>query len=645
MLLLAQAIHAAQPRLAAFDYVVLVFYFVFMASMGWVFKRFIRNTSDYFRSGGEMLWWIVGAGAFMTNFSAVSFTGMAGKAYEDGPLVLVIFFGGAFGFLFNYLYFAPVFRQMRCVTAMDAVRKRFGAANEQFFTWIQIPTGMLYAAIWLNGLAVFLSAAFGISLLWTIVVTSAVVLMLTLLGGSWSTTASDFVQMLLLMPITIVAAILALMKVGGVGNFVEQVPRHFWHWGEVANSNILAVWVIAMLVQKWVVINNMTDASRYLSVKDTRHARKAALLCMILFIIGPAVWFIPPMVARIAYPDLRQVFPSPDLSNPQDASYFAIATATMPVGMIGLLISGIFASTMGQMDSGLNRNAGYFIKNFYQVQLRPHASERELLLASKVATVVFAVLIMLAALWFASMRHLTIFELMVNFGTMVALPISIPLIWGMFVRRAPSWAGWTAVLVGLLASYLTQQFLDARALGELLGMKLNAREASAWNQAASALISTVVGSAWFLLTSLFGASRQTTEVRRVDAFFQEMRTPVDFEKEEQSAGSDNLQARVMGLLCLIYGGFITLLVLIPNPWRTRWAFLFCGGVMFGVGWLLHRASRGKAAQREAATRRELSEPAAAAAAAAATSSSASPLVERPSTIGRQTDSAAEPVRT
>ena len=121
--------------LTTVDYIVIAFYFVFMASMGWVFKRFIKDTSDYFRSGGEMLWWIVGAGAFMTNFSAVSFTGMAGKAYEDGPVVLVIFFAGAIGFFFNYIY-CPLFRQMRCVTAMDAVRRRFGEVNEQFFTWI-----------------------------------------------------------------------------------------------------------------------------------------------------------------------------------------------------------------------------------------------------------------------------------------------------------------------------------------------------------------------------------------------------------------------------------------------------------------------------------------------------------------------------
>src|SRR5688572_23961982 len=207
-----------------YDHLVIAFYFVFILSLGWVFKRFIKDTSDYFRSGGEMLWWIVGAGAFMTNFSALSFVAHAGKAYLDGPVVLVIFFGNAFAFLFNYFYFAPVFRQMRCVTAMDAVRRRFGAANEQFFTWLQIPLGILQAALWLNGLAVFLTAAFNFPLKETMIVTGVVVVIITLLGGSWSTTASDFVQMLLLMPVTVVAAVLALRHVGGVGAFIERAP-------------------------------------------------------------------------------------------------------------------------------------------------------------------------------------------------------------------------------------------------------------------------------------------------------------------------------------------------------------------------------------------------------------------------------------
>jgi Na+/proline symporter len=425
----------------------------------------------------------------------------------------------------------------------------------------------------------------------TIVATGAVVLIMSLLGGSWTSTASDFVQMLLLMPITVVAAVLALMKIGGVGNFFARTPSHFWRWNEAAHSNVIGLWIVAMLCQKWVALNNMTDASRYLSVKDTKHARKAALLATILFVIGPGVWFIPPMVARIVYPDLRAVFPDQkNLPNVQDASYFAIGLATMPVGMIGLLISGIFASTMGQMDSGLNRNAGFFVKNFYQVKLRPHANERELLLTSRIATVVFGALIVLATLWFASLEDMPIFKLMVNFGGWVALPVSIPLIWGMFIRRAPQWAGWSTVLVGLVTSYLTYKYLGPAWLSSTFDMTLNARERSDWAQLAGILVNIAAGSGWFLFIALVAPRRRPAEIERVDQFFRQMHTPVDFAREE-SGGSDNLQAKIMGRLCVIYGGFITLLAVIPNPATGRVAFLFCGGVMLAVGWALHRASK------------------------------------------------------
>jgi hypothetical protein len=224
------------------------------------------------------------------------------------------------------------------------------------------------------------------------------------------------------------------------------------------------------------------------------------------------------------------------------------------------------------------------------------------MVASFVTTMVMGALVISAGLWFASLEKMPIFKMMVNFGGWVALPISIPLIWGMFVRRAPSWAGWTTVLVGLGTSYLTYRFLNATWAGEQLGFALNKRESDDWAQLAGILMNIVVGSTWFLLTPMFARTRSATEVARVENFFHEMATPVDFEKEEASAGSDNLQAKVMGLLCLVYGGFIALLVLIPNPWGKRWAFLFCGLVMFGIGWMLHRASKSNRSRVEAAAR-------------------------------------------
>jgi Na+/proline symporter len=428
-----------------------------------------------------------------------------------------------------------------------------------------------------------------------------IVMIITMLGGSWSTTASDFVQMLLLMPVTVVAAIFALAHVGGIDAFIEKAPRHFWHWGEKANSNLLVFWVIAILIQRWVTINNMTDASRYLFVKDSRHARKAALLACVLFIVGPVVWFIPPMVARITHPDLSTMFPYVR-QNVQETSYFAMAVTTMPVGMLGLLLSGIFASTMGQMDSGLNRNAGYFVKNFYQSQFRKQASERELLLAGRISTMVFGVLIIWASLWFATHKDTPLFEIMQRFSIWVGLPIAIPLIWGLFIRKAPAWAGWSSVLVGLLSSYVTFNYLGPAWAGStIFGFELSKVEGDYWIQGISALMNVLVGSAWFLLTPILAGSRSAKEQPHVEKFFRDLNTPIDFEREE-GAGSDNLQAKVMGLLCMIYGGFITLLVLIPNAWSKRWAFVFCGAVMFGIGALLNRASRFRKSRAEAIQR-------------------------------------------
>ena len=44
--------------------------------------------------------------------------------------------------------------------------------------------------------------------------------------------------------------------------------------------------------------------------------------------------------------------------------------------------------------------------------------------------------------------------------------------------------------------------------------------------------------------------------------------------------------RTLGLLCLIYGGVISLLVLIPNTVPGRIGMVFCAGFMLGTGLVL-----------------------------------------------------------
>jgi Na+/proline symporter len=179
-----------------YDNAVLASYFVCMASLGLVFRKFSKNSSDYFRGGGNVLWWLVGATAFMSQFSAWTFTGAASKAYGDGLLVCMIFFGNGLGYLIAYWVSAARFRQIRVITPMDGVRDRFGKGNEQFFTWIWLPIGTLYAGIWLDAVSTFASVVFGWDVITTILIVGAMVVFVSGIGGSWAIVASDFMQML-----------------------------------------------------------------------------------------------------------------------------------------------------------------------------------------------------------------------------------------------------------------------------------------------------------------------------------------------------------------------------------------------------------------------------------------------------------------
>ena len=571
--------------MTSYDYAVLVFYFVYMLAISWVFRKFVTNVSEYFRGGGKALWWMVGGSAFMVAFSAWTFTGASSKAYSDGWPIIVIYIGNSLGFLVNAYHFGPRFRQLRVVTSIQAIRTRFGAASEQVFTWLQVPFGLLQAGIWLNSLGVFFAAVFGLDIGLTIMATGVVVLIMALIGGSWAVLASDFIQVLILMPVCLAVTVLALLKVGGLGGFVAQLPAGHLDFNQVFTQEFLWLWCLAMILKQLFSTNNLNDANRYLCVKDGRHARWAGLLGAGLFILGIIIWFIPPMVARILYPDLGVAFPN--LKNPEEAAFIAVARDVMPVGMMGLLVSGIFAATMSSMDSGLNKNAGYFIKNFYQPIIKPNAPDAHLLRVSKIATAVLGIMVILVGLKLSELRGMDLFTMTQRLSILIGTPILIPLVLGIIVRRTPPWSAWSTVLVGFFCSLFISRFLTPEWAAPLFGYTgpLDHTAKEYWRQGIELFGNVTVGSAWFLGTMFFWKGTTPEHKANVAEFFTRFNQPVDFAKEE-GAGNDAQQSAAVGWLCIAYGGFVLLLALIPNPLIGRLAFIGCGTLVAGIGALL-----------------------------------------------------------
>jgi Na+/proline symporter len=373
---------------------------------------------------------------------------------------------------------------------------------------------------------------------------------------------------------------------------VQHLPAGHLAVGQVFSKEFLGWWCLAMLLKQINSTNNLFDANRYLCVKDGRHARWAALLGAGLFLFGLFIWFVPPMAARVLFPDLHVVFPA--LKNPAEGAFIAISREVLPVGMMGLLVSGIFAATMSSMDAGLNKNAGIFIKNFYQPYFRATAADAHLLKVGKLTTAVLGIIVIGAALKMSELKGLGLFLLMQRVSILVAIPIIVPLLLGLIIKRTPPWSAWTTVLVGFLGSMSISDALTSEWAAQVFGVAgpLDAEAREYWTQGIQFFGNVVIGTAWFVGTKLFW-SRSTPESRaQVETFFVKLNTPVDFAREEGAlAANDAHQSRVIGWLCLAYGGFVTVLTVIPNPVLGRLAFLGCGLLVAGVGALLLRSSR------------------------------------------------------
>ncbi|MEZ9184626.1 transporter [Vibrio splendidus] len=567
-------------------------YFLFLIAIGWMFRTFTSTTSDYFRGGGNMLWWMVGATAFMTQFSAWTFTGAAGKAYADGMAVAVIFLANAFGYLMNYLYFAPKFRQLRVVTPIDAIRMRFGSFNEQVFTWSGMPNSIVSAGIWLNGLAIIASGIFGFDMTTTIVLTGLVVLVMSVTGGSWAVIASDFMQMVIIMAVTVTCAAVAIVQGGGVTEIINDFPvaegASFVSGNNLNYVSIFGIWAFFIFFKQFSITNNMLNSYRYLAAKDSKNAKKAALLACILMTIGPIIWFMPPWFVAGQGVDLAAHYPDAG-SKAGDFAYLYFVEQDMPAGMVGLLIAAMFAATMSSMDSGLNRNSGIFVINFYQPILRPNATEKELMVVSKLMSSVFGVAIILIALFINSLKGLSLFDTMMYVGALIGFPMTIPAFCGFFIKKTPDWAGWGTLVVGAIVSYIVGFVITAEMLQNWFNLEpLTGREWSDLKVAVGLIAHLTFTGGFFILSTLFYKPLEASRQKDVDTFFTNLATPLVSESTAQKK-LDNKQRHMLGSLIAVSGVAVMAMFALPNPFWGRMMFVLCGGIVFIVGLLLVKA--------------------------------------------------------
>lgn len=552
-------------RFGAADYYVIAAYLLMLVSLGFILKKLCGGVKDYFVGGNKIPWWLAGAGIFMASFSAWTFTGAAGFAYKYGVLIILLFYFNVAAFLFGGFFVAAKCRQTRRITAAQIIFDRFGRLGEQFFLWIQVPNMLFGGAIWMMGLATFLSVAFGVPMSATIITSGVVILIYSTLSGSWAVMTSAFLQSVILMVLSLVVAVLSLVKIGGVHGFISQVdPSRF----QLFSEEHPVMWVVAYFSQIFLMFNSAVGSARFLSVRDGKNARKAAHFAALLFLIGPIVWFIPPIAASHFFPDLGALLPG--LKHPQDAAYVMMGLKVLPAGLAGLMIMVIFAATLSSMDNAINQNAGIITLNIYKGLFRPKAGEKELFIASRVFNVVCGVGVTMGALFLARQEQFALFDLMLILSSVIGLPLAVPFVLMYWVKKTPRWSAVVSIILSCIYSYFTFRAewpLSARVFG-ILG----------------------IGAGTFFLSGLFWKWTGQKAKEAVAEFYQRMNSPVDT-SAEVSGSEDVSQLKLVGKMAMIISGGLFVVVFFPNPMVARGIIAATAGLVFVVGFFMSIAGR------------------------------------------------------
>ena len=285
---------------------------------------------------------------------------------------------------------------------------------------------------------------------------------------------------------------LAINAAGGLQQLMHTIPTHFnWFQGHKGTPLFISVYYIMILIK---YSGNWTFIQRFYSVRDEKASQRQALLTAFFFFLFPVIFLFPSIAARAIIPHLQ---------NPEMA-YVSICLKLLPQGIMGLMIAAMFAATMSVLSGEYNVTAGVLTKDIYQRLFNKTAGEKELLWVGRMMTLFLGAMITVGALYVGGFGGA--FEANKLFTGLFAIPMTIPLVLGIVLKRPRPW--------GALATVV---------LGVVLGIILNASKSISWEIATLTEVLACVGI--FLLSGAI-KTKEGGYRERVNAFFIKLATPL-----------------------------------------------------------------------------------------------------------------------
>ena len=396
--------------LSTLDWTIVGAYFTLSLIVGiWASKQAGKDTKAFFLAGRNMPWWLLGVSMVATTFSTDTPNLVTDLVRQNGV-------SGNWGWwaflltgMLTVFVYANLWRRSGVLTDIEFYELRYSGKPAAFLRGFRA----LYLGLVFNVLvmgAVSLAAVkFGEIVLglpgWvTLTIACSITLAYSTLGGLKAVIITDFVQFTLAMIGSIwgMFYILGLPEIGGLSNLISHtnVVGKLSLIPDLSNPNAwVPVLLVPLAVQWWASYYPGAEpggggyiAQRMFSAKDEKNAVGATFFFNVAhYALRPWPWIMIALASLVIFPelsDIQKAFPNlPADKLGHDVAYPAMLTL-LPSGLLGLVAASLIAAFMSTMSTQLNLGASYLVNDFYHRFIRPDATEKQLVRAGRLFTVI-----------------------------------------------------------------------------------------------------------------------------------------------------------------------------------------------------------------------------------------------------------------
>ena len=460
--------------LHAVDYFILLLYFLFVLGIGWYLKRTVATSADFLTSQHSVPLWITSLAFVAANLGAQELIGMCASGAKYGIMTAHFYWIGAVpAMVFMGVFMMPFYFGSRARSVPEYLKLRFDEKTRGLNAISFAIMTVFSSGISMYALGLLLKLVLGWSFTSSVLLSAAIVLCYTLLGGLTSAIYNEVLQFFLIVLGFAPLAILSVSRAGGWDGIRARLPAVMtsaWRYMGDPSQNPMGIDTFGMIAGLGFVLSfgywctNFLVVQRAMAARNMAEGRLTPLVGAFPKMFMPFIVIVPGIAAvALSQMGLSYALPRKGAGFDYDQVLTTLMAQFYPAGLLGVGLTGLMASFMSGMAGNVTAFNTVFTYDIYQSYIKKNAPDSHYLTVGRAATVA-GVLLSIACAYLAALYNNILDLLQLVFG-FVNAPLFATFLLGMFWKRTSANGAFFGLLSGTVAAAATHGLTLAEGKG------------------------------------------------------------------------------------------------------------------------------------------------------------------------------------